>query len=436
MLKITSFEIENVKKVRAFALSPAESGLTTIGGKNCQGKTSVLDAIAYALGGEKRRPTSFQNTEGLADGKIHVRLSNGLVVKREGKNAALKVTDPSGAKAGQKLLDSFIGELSLDLPKFLNMDGKKKAGILLHCLGIEEQLEALDQEERKAYDERTLQNRDADRKRKYAEELPEFPDAPDEPLDAAQIMKELQDIALNNERVKNHAAALEHARETQEYCIAEIGDLKGRLEQAQQRLAKANAELKELESLKLQEIDPSDAQTALDNLTETNRRVQANNDKMAALDVAREAKELADVLTRKVEDIRERRAALLKSADMPLDGLTVTDGELVFRGQKWDCMSSMEQVRVGVAICHKLKPECGFVLLDQMEKFDAEQLKDFGAWLEAEGLQAIATRVSTGDECTIIIEDGLVQDAPLPEANEKAAVAPAEAATEMQLEAF
>ena len=29
-------------------------------------------------------------------------------------------------------------------------------------------------------------------------------------------------------------------------------------------------------------------------------------------------------------------------------------------------------------------------------------------WLEAEGLQAIATRVSTGEECSIIIEDGYV----------------------------
>ena len=33
-------------------------------------------------------------------------------------------------------------------------------------------------------------------------------------------------------------------------------------------------------------------------------------------------------------------------------------------------------------------------------------LAAFGAWLEQEDLQAIATRVSTGDECSIIIEDG------------------------------
>lgn len=47
-------------------------------------------------------------------------------------------------------------------------------------------------------------------------------------------------------------------------------------------------------------------------------------------------------------------------------------------------------------------------------------MEEFGQWLEAEGLQAIATRVSTGDECSVIIEDGTVaaatktQPAPAP----------------------
>lgn len=39
---------------------------------------------------------------------------------------------------------------------------------------------------------------------------------------------------------------------------------------------------------------------------------------------------------------------------------------------------------------------------------DLDTLHEFGQWLEQEGLQAIATRVSTGDECSIIIEDGYV----------------------------
>ena len=58
----------------------------------------------------------------------------------------------------------------------------------------------------------------------------------------------------------------------------------------------------------------------------------------------------------------------------------------------------------------KLNPDCGFVLLDKLEQMDLSTLRAFGAWLEQEGLQAIATRVSTGGECQIIIEDGRVAE--------------------------
>ena len=69
-------------------------------------------------------------------------------------------------------------------------------------------------------------------------------------------------------------------------------------------------------------------------------------------------------------------------------------------------MSGSDQLRVATAIVRRLNPECGFVLLDKLEQMDVETMKEFGEWLEQEGLQAIATRVSTGDECSIIIEDG------------------------------
>ena len=49
------------------------------------------------------------------------------------------------------------------------------------------------------------------------------------------------------------------------------------------------------------------------------------------------------------------------------------------------------------------------MLLDKLEQMDLQTLTDFGAWLQSEGLQAIATRVSTGGECQIIIEDGRVR---------------------------
>ena len=67
----------------------------------------------------------------------------------------------------------------------------------------------------------------------------------------------------------------------------------------------------------------------------------------------------------------------------------------------------------------KLNPECGFVLMDKLEQMDIDTLNEFGKWLEAEGLQAIATRVSTGGECSIIIEDGYVKETNSPEEKPK-----------------
>ena len=86
--------------------------------------------------------------------------------------------------------------------------------------------------------------------------------------------------------------------------------------------------------------------------------------------------------------------------------LSVEEGELTYNGAKWDCMSASEQLRVSVAIVRRLNPECGFVLMDKQEQMDEQTLREFGEWLEQEGLQVIATRVSTGGECSVIIEDG------------------------------
>ena len=107
--------------------------------------------------------------------------------------------------------------------------------------------------------------------------------------------------------------------------------------------------------------------------------------------------------------MRKETSDLLNAADLPLPELSVKDGELVYRGQQWDNMSGSDRLKVSTAIVRKLNPKCGFVLLDKLEQMDLDTLHEFGQWLEQEGLQAIATRVSTGDECSIIIEDGYVK---------------------------
>src|SRR5699024_4738617 len=129
-IKINQLKVENVKRVKAVKIEPSANGLTVIGGKNNQGKTSVLDAIAWALGGNRYRPSQAKREGSMTDPYLHIKLSNGLIVERKGKNSDLKVVDPNGEKAGQTLLDSFVEELAIDLPKFIDSSSKEKANTL------------------------------------------------------------------------------------------------------------------------------------------------------------------------------------------------------------------------------------------------------------------------------------------------------------------
>ena len=95
-IKINKLEIENVKRIKAVKIEPTKEGLTIIGGKNNQGKTSVIDSIAWALGGERYKPSQATREGSVIPPNLHIVMSNGLVVERKGENSRLKVTNPNG----------------------------------------------------------------------------------------------------------------------------------------------------------------------------------------------------------------------------------------------------------------------------------------------------------------------------------------------------
>lgn len=158
----------------------------------------------------------------------------------------------------------------------------------------------------------------------------------------------------------------------------------------------------------LQDESTAELEANISHIEEINRKVRANLDKEKAEEDAMEYKRQYSVLNEEINAVRQKKVELLQNATLPLPGLSVMDEELVYNGKKWDCMSGSDQLKVATAIVRKLNPKCGFVLLDKLEQMDLDTLQEFGQWLETEKLQAIATRVSTGDECSIIIEDGYV----------------------------
>ncbi len=404
-VKINSLEFENVKRIKAVKLEPSANGLTVIGGKNGQGKTSVLDTIAWVLGGNKYAPSEPTRQGSVLPPSLRIVMDNGLIVERSGKNSSLKVTDPKGNKSGQKLLDEFISSLALDLPAFMNSSDREKAKTLLQIIGVGDQLLKIENEEVQLYNRRHAIGQIATQKANFAKEMPSYPDAPNELVSASELIKQQQEILARNgenQRKRDNLAQIEERANSISDKIAQL--------QSELTVAIADLETARKDVLTLHDESTEELERNIAEVEQTNIKVRANLDKEKAEEDAKAFQQEYDSLTVQLESVRREKFDLLNSANLPLEGLMIEDGELTYKGFKWDNMSGSEQLKVSTAIVRKLNPECGFVLLDKLEQMDVDTLNEFGAWLESEGLQAIATRVSTGDECSVIIEDGYVKE--------------------------
>lgn len=413
-IKINKLEIENVKRVKAVKIEPTLTGLTVVGGKNNQGKTSVLDSIAWALGGEKHRPSQPQREGSVLPPALKVQLSNGLIVERKGKNSDLKVTDPNGRKGGQQLLNEFVEQLAIDLPKFMESTGKEKAQTLLKIIGVGDQLVKIEIEEQELYNQRRTIGQIADQKQKYADEQVFYQEAPKELVSPSELIKQQQDILARNGDNQRKREKVEQIKWTVTSLQSEVAALEKQLQIKKASLDQSLNDLNiaQMDALDLQDESTAELEASIANIDEINRKVRANLDKEKAEEDAKNYKDQYDSLTAQINQLRNAKFELLNKADMPLPELSVENGELIYKGYKWDNMSGSDQLKVATAIVRKLNPKCGFVLLDKLEQMDLDTMNEFGHWLEQEGLQAIATRVSTGDECSIIIEDGYVQGKP------------------------
>ena len=429
-VKITALEAENVKRIKAVALTPSPTGLTIVGGNNNQGKNSVLDALAWALGGDRFRPDAAQRDGAVAPAHLKVKLSNGVVVERKGKNASLTVTDPTGRRSGQQLLNAFVEPLALDLPRFMEATDKEKADILLRIIGIGSELHMRDLEIKALYDKRTFTGQLAAQKKHFAEELISYPDAPEKPVSASDLIRQQQDILARNGENQRKRNQLDKLIDEKNQLNFTLRDLDEKIEDLKEEYKQTQAKFTDLEkqifqarksTAQLQDESTAELESSIRDIEEINRKVRANLEKSRAEDEAARYASDYDKLTEAITQKRADRMALLNGADLPLPGLGVEDGALTYNGKHWRDMSGSDQLRVAAAIVRCLNPDCGFVLLDKLEQMDMTTLQEFSAWLEAEHLQAIATRVSTGSECQIIIEDGMVKDAEttLPPVTEK-----------------
>lgn len=408
-MKITALAIENCKKVKTVTFSPKPSGTTVIGGNNAAGKTSILDAIVYALGGEKMRPTNLKRDDSIGNPIIHIETDDGLIIERRGKNSELHVTDSTGRRAGQTLLDSLVSKFALDLPKFMNASVKEKTQMLLDLIPEKEQLMKLDADYKAKENTRLMVGREADKKEKAAEDLPFFEDAPEEQLSISELIAKQQAILARNGARAKARAELESNKNLLEHLKAEANRLYLELENVNGRITEtefAIASAKEIDA----DEDTTDLEKNIADFESVNERVKANAARAERIAEASDLRAQYNTLSTELADIKKARVALLQNANLPYPGLSINaeSGELTLNGKSWDCMSGSQQLVVAASIASRMNPKCRFVLLDKTEQLDAESMAEFDKWCEAQDIQCICTRVSTGGECSLIIVDGQI----------------------------
>jgi hypothetical protein len=427
---ITSLEVQDFKRVQLVRYTPKASGLTVIGGRNSQGKSSTLDAVKMLFGGEKFTPSSPIH-EGAAKSILTGTLSNGLSVKVSitPNGAYYTITDPSGKKSGITLLKETVPQIALDLPAFLQASDKEKAKTLLKIIGVD--LTPFEERHAKLYKEREDFGRLRDRAKGHAESMPYNEAVGTELLTPADIMAELEKKVAVNARNRETRQKADQARvniKTQEERISAqqqlVDDLEKRLTDAKRELILREAGKTALQdaldcALKgaaaVQDEDVTALKTRMAQIEDTNQEVRKNLEREKALAEAEGYAEEYRALSGQIEANQAEMRALLDGAEMPLDGLSVEGGALTYKGKAWDCMGDAERLKVATSIVRKVNPSCGFVLLDGLERMDIPTLETFGIWLQDQGLQVLGTKVSSGPECSIIIEDGRIAGEAEPE---------------------
>ena len=466
--KITGLKVSNFKRVKLIEIQPEQNGLTILGGNNRQGKSSILDAIAYALGGESFRPSTINNTEADDNATIRVEI-DGLIVERKGKNADLKTTDARGMKGNQTLLNEIVSKFALDLGSFLNASEPDKAKMLLKMFPeLETQLDALNLNAEKIREERADVNRDIKRLQAQISGSAIIQNIPDEEISVQALTDRLHGISESENELDENRRQLANVEQARAKAEAGIASLNEKKKSFVQEFDSMNAnEQREFESLKqefqrreeeiraryqkrredltaensttgqsiellAQAISESDDRikklneiivaapncaamkkevlSEIQHADEINSQIRKNKEYRNILAELEEARQKSDAFTQAIDEIGNARVEILKKANLPLPELAIDEeSKLQYNGQKWDCMSGAERLKVATAICMGTKPECGFVLIDGLEAMDTDTLAEFSQFLAEMGMQGIGTIV--GDErATVVIEDGMIKE--------------------------
>lgn len=400
-MRIIELKAENIKRLVAIDIRPS-GDVVTLTGKNGAGKSSVLDAIWWALAGERNiQDQPVRQGEKAATVRVDL---DGIVVERRfnaGGTSRLTVESKDGAvfRSPQAMLDSMLGALAFDPLEFVSLKPAEKIKMLRAALTTDVDFDALEARRTDLYRERTEVNRDHKREAAQADEYRDIPpDLPAKPVNLDQVIADGQDARAHN-------AKIEAAAETVSDLARQIADLEQSLTDAKRRhaeqLAIASQPLKDLSALQ-------DAYQRGKTANDAIRRRDVRDTHRRAAD---EARRKSDALTAEIEGIDATKADAIAKAALPVDGLSWSGDAITLGGVPLDQVSTGEQLRIGVALAMALNPKIRVLRIKEGSLLDDDNLAlirglakqhDFQVWIET---------VRSDDPLAILIEEGAVAGA-------------------------
>ncbi len=394
-MKIIEFKAENVKRLKAVEITP-DGTLQVIGGRNAQGKSSVLDAIWLALGGAKAtKDTSRPIRDGEESAWVTVDMGRIVVTRTwddKGNKVQVKGADGAIHAAPQRLLDRLLGHLSFDPVAFTRLSAKEQREALLDLVELDVDLDELDSDRARLYDERT----EAGRRDKDLGDITVDHSLPAEQQSPRDLISEIRHAEDHNREVLN-------ARGQSAQLTERIATLEAELAEAKAALAAA----KQTASREL--VDTSELEQQLATVEETNAAIRANEEAKARKAQRAELKTERDKRTREITAIDTAKAKALRTAKFPVPGLGFDAHGVTYNERPFSQASSAEQIRVSVGMGMAMNPDLRVMFIRDGSLLDDEAMVALREQIEEHDFQLWIERVGNADETAVIIEDGQVQ---------------------------
>lgn len=423
-LRIVELSAENLKRLKAITIRPGNNDMTVIGGNNGQGKSSTLDAIAYALGGKALIP-SEPIRKGQKSAKVRVDLGE-LVVERRftPSGSTLAVMSKDGAKypSPQAILDKLVGDLTFDPLAFVTMKPEQQLETLKKVVGVS--FDDLESGYHEAYEERTIVNREVKQLEGQLTGLTSHNDVPAEPVAVETVLARLKQVQEHNsaiEKLNQQSVEADRARQDTkrriETCNEEITTLERQIETIQQRKEELEAqrEAEELTALELRQslakaetVDPAPVMAEIQQVESLNQKVRDNQRRRELEQSIQTKRDAATEFTKRLEAIEVEKEARLSTAQFPVAALSFSDSGVLLNSLPFEQASAAEQLRVSVAMGMAMNPRLKVLLIRDGSLLDDNNLALLGDLAAKEGCQVWVERVGKGKEVSIVIEDGEV----------------------------